>query len=246
MSGIVRGDLGNSIFWGTTVVEEIARALPKTLHLGLIAFVLSLIIGIPMGVIAAVRRGKWIDAVVTVLANVGITAPIFWLGILLIYVFGLYFGWLPIQGYTSPFDDFWLSTRQIIMPVFCLALFPLAGNARQARSAMLEVIQQDYIRTAWSKGLKERTIILRHALKNGIIPVVTLAGMGLRVILGGQVLVETVFNISGMGRLAVAGLQNQDYAIVQGVILIIAIAVTLSNLIVDLSYGWLDPRIRYG
>ncbi len=165
---------------------------------------------------------------------------------MLILVFSVYLGWLPIQGYTSPFDDFRLSTMKLIMPVICLALFPLAANARQTRSAMLEVVRQDYIRTAWSKGLTERTVIIRHALKNALIPVVTLAGMHVRVIFGGQVLIETVFNISGMGRLAVEGLQTHDYPIVQGVILVIAVVVTLFNLLTDLSYGWLDPRIRYG
>lgn len=246
ISGVVRGDLGDSIFWGTTVKEEIARALPVTFHLGIITFILAQFIGIPAGVICAVKRGKWSDTVLTVFANIGITAPVFWVGILFIYLFGLHLGLLPIQGYTSPFEDFWLSTRKIIMPVFCLLLFPVSGTVRQTRSAMLEVIRQDYIRTAWSKGLTERTIIMRHAVKNGIIPVVTLAGMGIPMILGGQVLIETVFNIPGMGRLAVDALFSQDYAIVQGVALVMSTIVVLSNLTVDISYGWLDPRVRYG
>jgi len=246
MAGVVRGNLGDSIFFGTTVKEEIADALPVSFHLGLITFVLAHIIGIPAGVICAVRRGKWSDTGLTVSANIGITAPVFWLGILMIYVFGLYLGWLPIQGYTSPFEDFWLSMRKSVMPVLCLSLFPLSGSVRQTRSAMLEVIRQDYIRTAWSKGLPESSVILRHAVKNGIIPVVTLAGMGIPHIFGGQVLIETVFNIPGMGRLAVDALFSQDYAIVQGVVLIMSAAVVLANLVVDISYGWLDPRVRYG
>jgi len=245
VAGILRGDLGNSIFFGSTVTEEIGRALPVTFHLGIITFILANLIGIPAGVICAVRRGKWSDTALTVFANIGITAPVFWLGILLIYLFGLYLGWLPIQGYTSPFDDFFLSLRKSIMPIACLLLFPLSGTVRQTRSAMLEIISQDYIRTAWSKGLTERMVIFRHALKNGIIPVVTLAGMGIPHIIGGQVLVETVFNIPGMGRLAVEALFNQDYAIVQGIVLIISVVVVLSNLLVDISYGWFDPRVRY-
>jgi peptide/nickel transport system permease protein len=245
ISGVVRGDLGDSIFWGTTVKEEIARALPVSFHLGIITYILAQFIGIPAGVICAVRRGKLSDTVLTVFANIGITAPVFWVGILLIYLFGLYLGFLPIQGYTSPFEDFWLSTRKIIMPVFCLLLFPVSGTVRQTRSAMLEVIRQDYIRTAWSKGLTERTIIMRHAVKNGIIPVVTLAGMGIPMILGGQVLIETVFNIPGMGRLAVDALFSQDYAIVQGIALVMSTIVVISNLAVDISYSWLDPRVRY-
>ena len=174
---VLHGDLGESIFYGTKVTEEIATALPVTLHLGLIAFIFGILIGVPGGVICAVRRGKWIDAILTVFANIGITAPIFWLGILMIFLFGLKLDLLPIQGYTSPFDDFWLSTRQIIMPCLCLIVFPIAGTVRQTRSAMLEVIRQDYIRTAWAKGLSERFIITRHAMRNGIIPVVTLQGL---------------------------------------------------------------------
>jgi len=186
------------------------------------------------------------DTAVTTLANIGITAPIFWVGILLIYLFGLYLEILPIYGYTSPSDDFWMSTKQSILPVFCLTLFPLAGSARQTRSAMLEVLREDYIRTAWSKGLTERVIIMRHALKNSLIPVVTLKGMTIRAIFGGQVLVETIFNIPGMGRLAVDALFSNDYAVVQGTVLVIATVVTLANLLIDLSYSWLDPRVRYG
>jgi len=246
MSGVIRGDLGVSILKETTVAYEIGVALPKTVHLGLMAFILSIIIGVPAGVICAVRRGKWMDTAVTTLANIGITAPIFWVGILLIYLFGLYLEILPIYGYTSPSDDFWMSTKQSILPVLCLTLFPLAGSARQTRSAMLEVLREDYIRTAWSKGLTERVIIMRHALKNSLIPVVTLKGMTIRAIFGGQVLVETIFNIPGMGRLAVDALFSNDYAVVQGAVLVIATVVTLANLLIDLSYSWLDPRVRYG
>lgn len=246
MAGVIRGDLGVSILKETTVAYEIGVALPKTVHLGLMAFILSIIIGVPAGVICAVRRGKWMDTAVTTLANIGITAPIFWVGILLIYLFGLYLEILPIYGYTSPSDDFWMSTKQSILPVLCLTLFPLAGSARQTRSAMLEVLREDYIRTAWSKGLTERVIIMRHALKNSLIPVVTLKGMTIRAIFGGQVLVETIFNIPGMGRLAVDALFSNDYAVVQGTVLVIATVVTLANLLIDLSYSWLDPRVRYG
>jgi peptide/nickel transport system permease protein len=246
ISGVVRGDLGKSILHRGSVTTEIIRRIPITLHLGALAFLISILLGIPAGIISAIKRGKWLDTVVTLLANLGITVPIFWLGILLIYFFSLYLRVLPVFGYTSPFKNFWLSTRQIIMPVFCLSVFAIASGARQTRSSMLEVMRQDYIRTAWSKGLRERVIIVRHALKNALIPVVTLKGMSVSYIIGGSVLIETVFNIPGMGRLAVDGVLSQDYAIVQGVILVIATAVTLVNVVVDISYGWLDPRIRYG
>ena len=245
LGGVVQGDMGISILHRTPVTAEILRRLPISLFLGGLAFVLGHLIGIPAGIIAAVRRGKWIDNIITTLANIGITIPNFLLGLLLIYIFGLKLRWLPIMGYTSPFDDFWLSMKQIIMPVICLALFPIAGSARQSRSSMLEVMGQDYIRTAWSKGLQERTIIIRHALKNGLIPIVTLAGMGVPIIIGGSVFIETIFNIPGIGRLAVSSVTSQDYPYVQGVTLVVAFIVVTVNLVVDIAYGWLDPRIRH-
>ena len=245
IAGVFRGDFGKSILNKSPVLDEIIRRLPITLYIGIMAFMVATLIGIPAGVLCAVRRGSWVDSLVTTLSNIGITIPVFWLGILLIYVFALHFKWLPVMGYTSPFDDFLKSIRQVIMPVFCLALGPIAGNARQARSSMLEVIHKDYIRTAWSKGLSERVIVMKHALKNGLMPVVTLSGMGVGTILGGSVLVEQVFNIPGMGRLAVTSVMNQDYPYVQAIALIMAISIILSNLLVDISYGWLDPRVHY-
>lgn len=245
LRGVVRGDLGKSIVFGTQVTEDVMERLPITLHLGIWAFIISIVCGIPLGVVSAVRRGKWLDTWVTLMANLGITAPTFWIGILMIYFFSLYLGLLPVQGYTSPFDNLGLSIKQIIMPVICLSVFPIASVARQTRSSMLEVMGQDYIRTAWSKGLRERLIITRHALKNALIPVVTLQGMMIRNIFSGSVLVETVFNIPGMGRLAVDAVLAQDYAVVQGVTFLIVIVVMVANLVVDLSYGWLDPRIRF-
>jgi peptide/nickel transport system permease protein len=245
ITGVLRGDFGTSILNRSPVIDEILKRLPITIHIGALAFIIATIVGISAGVVCAVRRGSWLDSLVTTLSNIGITVPVFWLGILLIYVFALYFKWLPVMGYTSPFNDFWLSTKQLIMPVFCLALGPIAGNARQARSSMLEVIHKDYIRTAWSKGLSERVIVMKHTLKNGLMPVVTLSGMGVGTILGGSVLIEQVFNIPGMGRLAVTSVMNQDYPYVQAIALIMAISIVFSNLLVDISYGWLDPRVHY-
>jgi len=245
LSHALRGDLGKSIISRSDVSDEIARRLPITMYLSGIAFIISIIIGIPLGVISAVRRGSWLDNVLTSIGNLGITVPAFWLGILLIYLFGMKLNWLPIFGFTSPFVDFGMSIKQTILPVICLAVPPIATDIRMTRSSMLEVMRQDYIRTAWSKGLKERFVIIRHALKNGLIPVVTMKGMGLAHIVGGSVIVETVFSITGMGRLAVEGLFSQDYTIVQGVMLVTGAVVLLVNLLVDLSYAWLDPRIRY-
>jgi peptide/nickel transport system permease protein len=246
MAGIFRGDFGISIVQRRSPLAMVASAVPITLNLSLLAFIISLVVGIPAGVICAIRRGTWIDTVVTIVANMGITIPIFWLGTMLIYLFSLQFHWLPVQGYTSPFTDLVKNIRQIIMPVFCLAIFPISSITRQTRSSMLEVLRQDYIRTAWSKGLKERLVVTRHALKNGLIPVVTLSGMGLSMILGGSVLIETVFNIQGVGQTLVNAVFAHDYPVVQGFIFFVAIAVLFVNFAVDISYGWLDPRIRYG
>ena len=244
--GIARGDFGTSIFYREKVGKLMMECFPVTIHLGFLSFLVGGFFGILAGLLAAVRRGKWLDKVITPLTYIGITIPQFWLGILLIYAFGLKLGWLPISGYTAPWEDFWLSTRQSIMPVLCLAVFGLAANARQMRSSMLEVIQQDYIRTAWSKGLSERTIINRHAMKNSLIPVITLMGMGIGIIIGGSVLVETVFAIPGVGRLLVSSIFGQDYVVVQAITFVVAVIVLTMNLIVDISYGWLDPRIRHG
>jgi len=244
--GIFRGDFGTSIFYREKVGTLMLERFPVTLHLGLLALLCSVSIGLTVGLIAAIRRGKWPDKVFTPLTYLGVTVPIFWLGILLIYFFGLKLRWLPIAGYTSPLDDFWLSTRQAIMPVICLSIYGLASNARQMRSSMLEVIHQDYIRTAWAKGLSEGRIIFRHALKNSLIPVVTLMGMSVGMIFGGSVIVETVFAIPGVGRLLVSSIFGQDYVVVQAITFVVASIVLVVNLIVDLSYAWFDPRIRYG
>lgn len=245
LGGIVRGDLGTSIFLNENINSLIAKRLPVTLHLGILSMIFSASFGIFFGVVCGIKRGKWVDTFLTVLANIGITAPSFWIGILLIYFLALKMHWLPVWGYTSPFQDFWLSTKQIIMPVFCLSLFSIASLTRQARSSTLEAVRQDYIRTAWAKGLPERIIILRHVLKNALVPVITMLGMQVSLIFGGSVLIETVFNISGIGRLMRDAVFSHDYQIVQSGVLIISTVVVLSNLIVDISYGWFDPRIRY-
>jgi peptide/nickel transport system permease protein len=245
IKGVLQGDMGTSFILHEKVGPLIKDILPITAYIGSLAFVIGSILGVFFGVICALRRGTWIDTVVTVLANLGITVPAFWVGILLIYFLALQLNWLPVSGYTSPFDDPGLSLRQITMPGFCLAIGPVAGLARQTRSSMLEVVQQDYIRTAWSKGLRERMIVVRHQIKNALIPVVTIMGMQVGVIFGGSVLIETVFNIPGVGRLMTNAVFQQDYQIVQAGVLIMATVVILSNLAVDITYGWLDPRIRY-
>lgn len=245
MWGLLHGDFGTSIHYNESVGVLLAERVPVTLHLGLVSLVIGCFFGILLGMAAALKRGGAIDTIATSLANFGVAAPHFWLGILMIYVFGLYLGWLPTYGYTSPFDDFWLSTKQMIMPVFVLATWSMAFISRQTRSSVLEVVRQDYVRTAWSKGLQERVIIMVHVLKNSLIPVVTVMGILLSMTIGGTVIIENVFDIPGMGRLLVSSVFAQDYQVVQASILIIGIAVVLVNLLVDISYGWFDPRIRY-
>jgi peptide/nickel transport system permease protein len=245
IGNVLHGDFGRSVMYQENVKNLWAARLPITLNLSLLAVILSAVVGISAGTISAVTRGSFLDQFISVLANTGIAIPIFWLGILGIYLFGLHLGWLPIQGYTSPFEDFWLSLKKLLMPVICLSVPGLAMMTRQTRSSMLEVVRQDYIRTAWAKGLSKRVVIIRHALKNALTPVTTLLGFMLPMMVGGSVLTETVFNIPGMGRLLVHSVLNKDFIVVEAGVLLIAIVVSLANLIVDISYGWLDPRIRY-
>jgi peptide/nickel transport system permease protein len=245
-AAIFRGDLGTSIYYHEDVGKLMLERFPTTLHLGVLALFLNIVVGVLMGLLAAVRRGTWVDNVSTFLANVGVCVPVFWLALLLIYLFGLQLHWLPISGYTSPGKDFWLNTREIIMPVFCMAIGGLSGTARLTRSAMLEVTHQDYIRTAWAKGLRERTVVMKHALKNGLIPIVTVLGMGIGGVFAGSVIIETIFAIPGIGRLMVTSLFSQDYVVIQSSTLVMGAIIVLANLLVEISYVWLDPRIRYG
>jgi peptide/nickel transport system permease protein len=245
IGGILHGDLGKSITYRDNVGTLLIQRFPITFHIGLTAFILGNVLGVLLGIISALRRGTWVDTVATLISYIGITVPVFWLGLLMIYVFGLKLGWLPITGYVSPFDDFWGSVKSVTMPVICEMITGLAVIARQTRSSMLEVSRQDYIRTAWAKGLRERYIVVAHMLKNGLIPVVTLLGIGIGIIFGGSVLVETVFAIPGVGRLLVSAVFDQDYVVVQSGVMVVSLIVILSNLVVDISYGWLDPRIRY-
>jgi peptide/nickel transport system permease protein len=242
---VLRGNLGKSIFYNDNVGTLMKARFPITGQIGITAFVIATILGTLTGLMAGLRRGKITDQLITPLAYIGITIPVFWLGIMMVYLFGVKLHWLPIGGYTSPFDNFWMNAKQLIMPVACESVLGLASMSRQMRSSVLEVASQDYIRTAWSKGLSERIIVVRHMLKNSLIPIITLMGFAVGSIFGGSVLIETVFNIPGMGRLMVSSIFNQDYVVVQASTLIFGTIVLLVNLIVDMSYGWLDPRIRY-
>jgi peptide/nickel transport system permease protein len=238
ISGVVQGNMGESIYYHDDVSKVLLQRFPITLDLGIRSFILYNILGIVMGMIAALRRGKWIDSFATVVSYLGVSIPVFYLGIVLIYFFGLRLDIFPIAGYTLPTEDLWLNLQESFLPVICLSLMGWAVIARQTRSSVLEVISQDYIRTAWAKGLRERAIIVRHMLKNSLIPVITLMGIGLGLMFGGQVFIEQVFAIPGVGSLLVSSVFNQDYQVVQSATLVI--------LLVDISYGWFDPRIRYG
>jgi peptide/nickel transport system permease protein len=240
-----QGDLGRSILFHYSVADEIFRRLPISLSLGLMALVVGVIVGPLLGALSAAQRGTWLDTVLTVTATIGITAPSFWVGILLIYIFGLKLGWLPVYGYTSPFADFGAWLQQCILPVAVLSVFPIAAASRQTRSSVLEVLQLDYVRTARAKGLSESRTVAGHVLKNALMPVATLQGEIFRNIVAGSIVVETVFVIPGMSRMLLNGMLAQDYPVVQGVILVVAVAVVLANLMVDIVYGWLDPRIQY-
>lgn len=244
LGSILTGEFGKSVAYRQDIGPFIWERLKVTMTIALPAFSLSVILGVLLGMAAAVRRGGVIDSVITVLANLGMATPIFWLSILCVYVFSLKLGWLPVQGFTWPSDNLALALKKMAMPVCILSLGPLAQFARQTRSAMLEVIRQDYIRTGRSKGLGERAVIFRHALRNALIPIITLMGMQLGYMLGGSVLIEQVYVIPGMGNMLITAILNKDYQLVQSAVFVIATGVSVSNLLVDIAYGVVDPRIR--
>ncbi len=245
ITDILRGDLGESLGVQQPISKLIADVLPRTAYIGILMFAVGTFGGILAGIYCALRRGTWLDNTITTIANIGLTVPVFWLGILLIYVFAYKLDWFPMYGWVAPWDNFWKSCRYVVLPVASVALGGIAGMARLTRSCMLEVIGADYVRTAWAKGLRERVIVVRHQLKNAMIPVVTSLGGTLAIILGGSVFIETVFSIPGMGRLMTQAIFDYDYQVVQASALIFGGIVIFSNLVVDIAWGWLDPRIRY-
>ena len=245
IGGILHGNMGQSIYYHENIGTILLQRFPVTLNLGIESFILSNFLGVVLGIVAAVRRGKWWDSLSTVLSYIGVSVPVFWLALLMIYAFGLKLHWFPIAGYVLPWQDLGQNLYKSVMPVICLSLMGWAVIMRQTRSSVLEVISQDFVRTAWSKGLTERMVIFKHVIKNALIPVITLMGIGLGLMVGGQIFVEQVFAIPGVGRLLVTSVFAQDYQVVQSATLVIATIVIIVNLIVDISYGWFDPRIRY-
>lgn len=244
IGGLFRGEMGTSITYSIDVKELLLKRVICTLSVTVPAFILALAIGVVFGVVTATHRGKMLDSVLTSIANVGIATPTFWIGIILVYIFALKLGWLPVQGYVafseSPSEYF----RCLVMPVIVLSLGHLASTTRQTRSSMLEVVGQDFIRTARAKGLPEKTVTFKHALRNALIPVVTMLGGAIGGLIGGTVVIENLFNIPGVGSLMLTAIINKDYMVVQNVTFVIALTVVICNLLVDILYGYIDPRIR--
>lgn len=242
--GLFQGQMGHSVTYNREVSEIIFSRLGTTLMIVLPAFVIAVVLGVFFGIVAAQNRGKAIDTVISVVANAGMAMPLFWIGIIAILVFSLKLKILPVQGYVSPLDDVGEWLRHLVMPVGILALGPIAQFTRQTRSSMLEVIRQDYVRTAEAKGVDRNTIILKHELRNALIPVITVMGVQLGSMIGGTVLVESIFNINGLGNLMITAIKSKDYMVVENGVFLIACAVAICNLVVDVLYGIIDPRIR--
>ncbi len=245
MGRLLRGDLGHSIRNGEPVIENVSRRIRPSLQLALLAMLVSLLVAFPVGIVSAVRRNTAVDRAGTSFALFGICMPNFLLALLLIFLFGVTLRWLPISGYTDPLEDPLGGLRSLVLPAVTLGLALAAVITRTLRSSMLEALGEDYVRTARAKGLSEWRVIRGHVLKNAMIPVVTVLGLQLGTLIGGAVITEYVFALPGVGRLVVDAVFARDYPLVQGVILLIALGFILSNLLVDLLYGWIDPRIRY-
>jgi peptide/nickel transport system permease protein len=243
--GVLRGDLGISIFTNQPVWHLIQQRLEPTAALTVTTLIVSVGLAIPIGVLAAWRAGTWIDRAVMGFAVLGFSVPSFVLAYVLILIFSVEFDWLPVQGYTSITAGFWPFLQHLILPSAALGLIYAALIARITRASMLEVLSQDYIRTAHAKGLSSRNVLIGHALKNAAVPIVTVIGIGVALLIGGVIVTETVFAIPGIGRLTVDAILRRDYPIIQGVILLFSSAYVIVNLLVDLSYTVLDPRVRY-
>jgi peptide/nickel transport system permease protein len=236
---------GHSIFTGEPIPEALKKSIPVTIELTLLAMILGLVIALPVGVLSATRQDKPSDYVGRLVAISGLSLPDFWLGTLVITFAAIWFSWIPPLGYVSVWESPWTNLQQFLLPAGVLGFRLSAATMRMTRSTLLEVLREDYVRTAWAKGLGERVIIYKHALKNALIPVVTIVGGQLGTLLAGTVIVETIFALPGMGRLTVEAILYRDYPIVQTNVMLVAGTLVTLNLLVDLTYAWLDPRIRY-
>jgi peptide/nickel transport system permease protein len=244
VTGALGGDLGTSLFTSRAVATSIADALPVTLALTGTALLISLLIAVPTAIVSALRRGTWIDRVATVGSSMGIALPSFWLGLVFVLVFSLALGWLPATGYV-PLDEnpaAWL--RHIFLPALTLGIAAAAESARQLRGSIIGVLQQDYVRTARAKGLRERMVIGKHVLKNASVPLVTVLGLQITTLLSGAVLVEQVFGVPGIGQVIITAVTTRDIPVIQGIVLVAVAVAVASNLLVDLTYGYLNPKVR--
>jgi peptide/nickel transport system permease protein len=246
MGGIVQGNLGTSFRTGQDVLPLIAARLPTTLELAFLAIALSTVIAIPLGVISALSRNGWMDFLARLLGLVGLSIPNFWLATILILVASFGFRWSPALIYVSPTQDPLANLQQMLLPTVSLAVFLVAIVMRMTRSTVLEVLGEDYVRTAFAKGLRDRVVIFRHVLRNALIPVVTIIGLQAGTLLGGVVVIEQLFGLPGLGWTLLNGIYQRDYPVVQGTVLFFALVFALVNLLVDLTYAQLDPRIKYG
>jgi peptide/nickel transport system permease protein len=243
--GVARLDFGTSLWTGRPVIEELLIRLPLSLELAILATLVSVLVAIPFGLLAAIRQDGWVDYVVRVISIGGLAIPSFWVGILVILFLVLYFGWGPPLEYTPPWIDPWANFQQMVWPVVTVGYRYAAVTTRMTRSTVLEVLREDYIRTAWAKGLRERGVVIRHALKNAMLPVITLIGTEFAFLIGGLVVTETVFTLNGIGRFVVDAVAHRDYPVVQALVFLIAFGFVIVNLIIDLTYAWFDPRIRF-
>ena len=242
---ILRGDFGESFFFKRTVADLIVARLEPTLALTTCTLVLAVLIAVPLGVTAAYKRGSWIDRSVMGLSVLGFSVPVFVIGYALMYLFAIELGWLPVQGYQRIADGFGGFIQRLVLPSFTLAIIYVALIARTTRASVLEVLGADHVRTARAKGLAELPVLLRHVLRNAAVPIVTVIGLGVALLIGGVVVTESVFGIPGLGRLTVDAVLARDYPTVQAVVLLFSAVYVLINLLVDLTYTFLDPRIRY-
>jgi peptide/nickel transport system permease protein len=242
---LLHGDLGISIFTRLPVTHLIGQRVGPTLSLTLCTLVVSVVVAVPLGVVAAARAGRWIDRAVMGFSVAGFSLPVFVLAYMLIYLFSIELEWLPVQGYRPMSDGIWQWARHLILPSIALGTVYIALIARMTRAAMLDVLAQDYVRTAQAKGLAPHAVLLGHALKNAAVPIITVIGIGVGLLIGGAIVTETVFALPGVGRLTVDAILRRDYPVIQGVVLMFSAAYVLVNLAVDLSYMFFDPRIRY-
>ncbi len=242
---ILRGDLGESYFFKKRVTELISQRVGATVSLAVITLIFTLVVAIPMGVIAAYKRGSWIDQIVMGFSVMGFSVPVFVLGYLLIYLFSIEFRWFPVQGYKPLTDGLWPFLHRMILPGITLSVIYIALIARITRASVLDVLGEDYIRTAYAKGLSNRVVLMRHALRNAAVPIVTVIGIGVALLIGGVVVTETVFNVPGLGRLTVDAVLGRDYPTIQALILVFSFVYVVINLLVDLTYSFIDPRIKY-